>query len=329
MTQPTLPQGFTMRPPTFDDVPVVTQLIRTCQIVDRGSSDFFEENLRNVWQTPGVEMTKDLWMIFAPDGQLAAEMMLNRVIFPKLYATPWVHPDYVQYSLDAYLLSKAEERVQQLIPSAPENARITLTTSCSEKNHTRRQNVEQAGFTHIRSAWVMEIELDAPPPAPVWSEGIQLRPFTLEMARAVYAADDEAFSDSWGYMPISFDVFENALLKGSDFDPTLWFIAYDGAQIAGEALCEYHRGSGSGWVGALSVRRPWRRKGLALALLHHAFGEFYRRGIHKVGLDVDTESLTGATRLYERAGMHVVRQDNQYQKELRAGIELSTQALDV
>ena len=77
----------------------------------------------------------------------------------------------------------------------------------------------------------------------------------------------------------------------------------------------------------LSVRRPWRRKGLGMALLYHSFGEFYRRGTRKVGLDVDSQNLTGATRLYERVGMRVNRQYDSYEKELRPGIELSTQSL--
>ena len=80
-------------------------------------------------------------------------------------------------------------------------------------------------------------------------------------------------------------------------------------------------------MNSLSVLRPWRRKGLGLALLHHAFGEFYRRGYHKAALYVDAQNLTGATRLYERAGMHIVRQFDKYEKELRPGIELSVQSL--
>jgi mycothiol synthase len=78
-------------------------------------------------------------------------------------------------------------------------------------------------------------------------------------------------------------------------------------------------------VGELSVRRPWRKVGLGLALLHHAFGEFYRRGEHNVRLNADSQNLTGAIRLYTRAGMHQIRQNNQYQKELRPGIELSNE----
>jgi GNAT superfamily N-acetyltransferase len=75
------------------------------------------------------------------------------------------------------------------------------------------------------------------------------------------------------------------------------------------------------------VRRPWRKHGLGLALLHHAFGEFYRRGTREIGLGVDAQSLTGATRLYERAGMHALLHYDSYEKELRPGVELSVQSL--
>ncbi len=83
-----------------------------------------------------------------------------------------------------------------------------------------------------------------------------------------------------------------------------------------------------GWVGSLSVRRPWRRKGLAAALLHHTFGEFYRRGQRRVGLSVDSSNLTGATRVYERAGMHTDQHRAVYAKVLRDGEEISTESLD-
>ena len=69
----------------------------------------------------------------------------------------------------------------------------------------------------------------------------------------------------------------------------------------------------------LAVRRPWRLRGLGLALLRRAFGEFYSRGTRKVTLAVDSQSLTGATRLYERAGMRVERLYSVYRKELSTG----------
>ena len=70
---------------------------------------------------------------------------------------------------------------------------------------------------------------------------------------------------------------------------------------------------------------PERIKGKEL---YHSFGEFYRRGVHKVSLGVDSQSLTGATRLYERAGMHIELSYDAYEKELRPGVDLSTQTLE-
>jgi mycothiol synthase len=97
--------------------------------------------------------------------------------------------------------------------------------------------------------------------------------------------------------------------------------------VAAFARCQDEKALG-GWIHTLGVLRPWRRHGLGQALLYHAFAEFYRRGINNVYLGVDAQSLTGATRLYERAGMHVVRLFKAYEKELRAGKELSTQTVE-
>ena len=62
-----------------------------------------------------------------------------------------------------------------------------------------------------------------------------------------------------------------------------------------------------GYVGLLGVRRPWRRKGLGEALLLRSFQAFRERGWTRGTLGVDASSPTGATRLYERAGMRVYR----------------------
>jgi len=49
-----------------------------------------------------------------------------------------------------------------------------------------------------------------------------------------------------------------------------------------------------------------------------------------VGLGVDAQSLTGATRLYEKAGMHPDphHQLSFFELELRPGIDLSTQTAE-
>jgi mycothiol synthase len=96
----------------------------------------------------------------------------------------------------------------------------------------------------------------------------------------------------------------------------------DGDEIAGVTLCKTL--AGEGWVNVVGVRRPWRKRGLGLALLRHALAEYQRRGVDKVALSVDAESITGAPRLYGRAGMSVRESYIIHLKELRQGADLGT-----
>ena len=106
------------------------------------------------------------------------------------------------------------------------------------------------------------------------------------------------------------------MIERDDFDPNAWIIARDGYEIAGGSLNAIE--DEEAWVAVLFVRRPWRRRGLGLALLRASFREFWKRGVPKAALGVDAENPTGATRLYERAGMHVVREERMYRKDVRA-----------
>jgi ribosomal protein S18 acetylase RimI-like enzyme len=129
---------------------------------------------------------------------------------------------------------------------------------------------------------------------------------------------DEAFEDHWGHIPGDFNFWTQRVFGKEDFDPSLCFLVVAGNQIAASALCFFKQEKG--WVQTLGVRKPWRRLGLGLALLNHALGEFYRRGKRVVELGVDAQNPTGATRLYQRAGMHVANEYVVYEKELRPGI---------
>ena len=150
---------------------------------------------------------------------------------------------------------------------------------------------------------------------------------------------DEAFQDHWGYTPMSYERFREDMLDVPDFEPHLWFLAVaDDAegdrsqpdQIAGFSLCRSRsfQHPDAAYVMELAVRRPWRRQGVALALLHHTFRTFQAMGIDTVSLGVDASSLTGATRLYEKAGMHVSERWDFHEKILRDGRVLATERLE-
>ncbi|MEO7840100.1 MAG: GNAT family N-acetyltransferase, partial [Anaerolineales bacterium] len=193
---------------------------------------------------------------------------------------------------------------------------------------------EDMGYQHIRSSYNMRINMDEPPPAPVVPDGITLKIYNPGTdLEAVYRADMEAFRDHFGCVEEPFEQglerFKHFMTGYEGFDPSLWFLAMDGDEIAGVYLCrkEAYDNPEVGFVNTLAVRRPWRKRGIGLALLLHAFGEFYRRGQRKAGLGVDAENLTGALRLYENAGMHVHRASGLFEKEIRSGKEISVQSL--
>ncbi len=176
------------------------------------------------------------------------------------------------------------------------------------------------GYARIRSSFEMLIELDDDRPAVrEWPPGVDVRTYRHpEHEEATYEAQEEAFRDTWDYAPQSLDQWREFVLNGRGFDPTLWFLGWDGDEIAGICLAFPERvgDPGLGWIAILGVRRPWRKRGLGEALLRHAFRELHARGLRRVGLGVDAESPTGATRLYERVGMRVASRSDSWEKQL-------------
>ena len=125
----------------------------------------------------------------------------------------------------------------------------------------------------------------------------------------------DAFIDHWGSHDRTYEEWSQGKFGTPNFDPTLWMIAWDGNEVAGFTQNRFRQGIG--WIGTIAVRRPWRGKGLGIALMRHTFGEFYKRGTSTIGLGVDSANLTGATRLYQRAGMVVASEYAIYEKELK------------
>jgi mycothiol synthase len=312
----------------MDDVRAVHELLSICDIAEYGTPDLSEEEIRAQWSSPSQNLETDVWIVLTPENNIIGySEVWQRGQHALLFAFMRVHPDYRNSGIENHLLHLAEARALQHIPEAPPDARVTLNLWTSSLNTEMQQVLEHEGFTRIRTHWRMEIDMEQAPPAPEWSEGITVRTFVPgQDDRSVFEMVDEAFQDHWGHMPGNFEEWKHRTVKRENFDPTLWFLAFEADKIAGGALCAYYMDSA--WVDTLGVLRPWRRKGLGMALLRHAFGEFYRRGSRKVVLGVDSQNLTGAVRLYLRAGMHVAREDYTYSKELRAGRELSTQAIE-
>jgi len=172
--------------------------------------------------------------------------------------------------------------------------------------------VEQRGYRQQMISYSMEITLDAPAPATL-PDSIEIRGYREgEDVEQVRALLNEAFIDDPFFQEITPRSFREFHLKGRGYDPSLWFLAWGGNDLAGIALAFPERNGDTdlAWISDLGVRSSWRKRGLGEALLRTAFHEAHLRGIPRVGLGVDVENPTGALRLYERVGMVPVSQHN-------------------
>jgi mycothiol synthase len=204
------------------------------------------------------------------------------------------------------------EAATALLDWAERGAGRPLRVWCPAADHGASERVEARGYQAIRSSYHMSLELDVVPPAPEWPAGITVRTLRPGEEHAVYEAQQEAFEDHWDYVRDPWERWSRHL--GELLDPTLWFLAVDAEEIAGVALCRVHSGdSDECWVEELGVRRAWRRRGIATALLRHAFRVFRERGFRRARLGVDAENTTGAVRLYEQVGMTQVRRYDTYE----------------
>jgi mycothiol synthase len=185
--------------------------------------------------------------------------------------------------------------------------------------HEPAEVLARRGYRLWRSAFTMQIELGGRvPAAPQLPEGIELRRFEPEAGETLRAALNEAFVDDPFFDEVTPAKFREFYLHARGFDPSLWLLAWDRAELAGFVLA-FPEAAGQpdlGWIEVLGVRAPWRRRGLGESLLRTAFGVLHARGLRKVGLGVDAENATGALGVYERAGMRQVRRGDNWVLDL-------------
>ena len=333
-----LSAGYAARPAAMTDLEIVVDFLNLTSIGFFGKEEFSVEEYRREWGTPGFELSTDSLLIISPSGDIVGYQEVWDIFKPSIRVNIWgrVHPEHEDIGIGTYLIAWAEQRARQAVERAPEGARVSVRSYVPYVNKKGPFQHREAGFVAARFSLRMVIELNGHPPRPHFPDDVTVRTMhTGEEHDVIYAVRD-SFQDHFGYVDMPFEeefkLWKHVMENDPYYDPTLWFLAEAGSEIVGMSLCwpRTSEDEKMGWVDTLGVRRPWRRRGIALALLHHSFDELYQRGARRVGLGVDGMSLTGATRLYEKAGMHSdpMHRYEMYEKELRPGVELSTTTLD-
>jgi len=298
-----------VRAPTLDDAHSVAALIAERDRADFAEVDsisFTGDELREWWRLDEARLETDAWIALS-NGEVVAYARANRERdLADVVDESCVHPKARGLGIGSNLLDLAEGWARE---------RGLGRIQVHVVNDDGRRLAEERGHALVRYFWRMEIDLAAEPSEPKQPDGLTIRPYRpVDDDEALHAAHQQAFVEHWEFTPEPLEEWLKWRLERGDYHPELWRLASEGDEIAGAALCfgERHQG----WVLDLFVGPRWRRRGLGLVLLESGFRALWRRGHTHVGLEVDSENETGATRLYERAGMHVTRRYATYEKAL-------------
>ena len=301
-----LPAGYASRPATWDDLDAVVGLFNACDRADVGFEEPIRGHFEEDWRTPTFDLESSTLMVHAENGTLAAYAQASG-LNPELSLDGFggVHPDHRRRGLGAALVDWIEDRA-----AAARTPKLYNGVSSTDESANRL--LARRGYAHVRTFRHMQIDVGSPvsttPP-----EGIAIRPYRHDAdARAVYDAIEEAFQDHWAHESYPFDLHVEQMGR---VDPRLAPLATEGGEVVGAALGRVMEGAG--WIDVVGVRRAWRGRGVGKALLLRSFDGFAELGVGTVLLNVDSESPTGATRLYEKAGMRERRSFHVFEKQLR------------
>lgn len=331
--------GYCWRALTLQDAERCAEISTALSACAGAGERFQPRDFRTEWTEPNFDL--------GASSLGAADSTDKLIAFAVLFATeeppvrPWfswgVDPEHGEPKLRAKLLDWAIDRGKAVIASCPPDARVSLWGGAYQSYRADECALQAAGFSPGRLWHEMRIDMTERPAAVALPDGFVARPYRHEADLPILVdLVRDSFSDHYGHIEQSFEkdleMFRHWLNGSPVFDPDRVMLAMDEATgiVAGSVvpLTEYQRRPGVGYIDMVGVRRAYRRRGLASAMLRRSFVEYWDRGIKAVCLEVDGESLTNALALYERVGMRVQQSFVMYEKLLRDGVELAKVALE-
>jgi mycothiol synthase len=232
-----------------------------------------------------------------------------------------VHPDWRRRGIGTALLLRQQERLAAAMAADPRPGVREFRSICLEVEEGDLALLRAHGYAPIRFGFEMRRYLTGALPEIPVPEGLVVRPPVEAEYRAVFDGDEEAFRDHWGYRPAEEADFHSRFY-GPEMDPTLFLVAWDGDQVAGVVMNAIFAdeneaiGVQRGWLEHVSVRRPWRGRGVAKALCAASFRLLREKGIDEAWLGVDAANPMGALQLYEGLGFSTVRRWYAYGRPL-------------
>jgi len=298
-----LPAGFTVRVPATDDLASVAEVFAADDIDDVGEVVLDADFIGGAWSRSGFDLATDAWVVVDDAGTIVAYAHAMRDGPDVVDSWGIVHPAHRGQGLGLDLLDRIEERAGQLLAGVPD---AKFRQSVNAGDRAAAAMLQARGLRQVRHFWHMGLDLEGPVHTGGTPDGIEITGVDPHQdLPAMHAVLIEAFADDWGYHPQPFDDWADDYAGSPTYDPTLWLLARDGAEPVAALVAQVY--GDRGWISEIGVLKSHRGRGIADAMLRRSFATFAERGFGRVMLNVDAENPTGATTLYERVGMRIIK----------------------
>jgi mycothiol synthase len=305
------------------DYPLMVAILDTCNVADR--LDYINTVEEVAWVFSHLENCDP------KQDMLFAEVYDEPVAFSRVWwveegtgerlykSLGFVHPGWRRQGLGAAMLAYGERHLRAIAREHPAAIPKRLRVWATDTEEGALALFAAAGYEPVRHYIMMIRPIDLPLPDALLPAGFEVRPVEPGHIRAIWDAMWEARRDHWGYVEPTGVDYER-WTQGRLFVPSLWKVAWLGEQIAGMVLNRLDEvqnaqyGRRWGYTQDIFVRRPWRRRGLARALLAESIRMFREMGMEETALGVDTQNPSGALGLYESMGYRAIQRHTFFSK---------------
>lgn len=319
-TQTSAIETLRWTPLTADTVEQWAELCNLLATVD-GTEEFYEPaDLVEELQEPGVTPETDTWGVWDEDrliayGQLRVSANLDDEGRVSARFAGGVHPDLRGRGIGREIVRRMEARGRDLAGERHPGAPAIFRADGELEGSAARRLFTHLGYAVVRHFNALARPVPGDPLTVPEIPGVQLVTSTAEHERAVHVAHVAAFADHWGSTASTEEGWHGHWSSRSSRHEVSSLAVDDRGEVLAYVLA-------SQWVPRelyitiVGTVPQARGRGLAAACLARTLllagesGEYDKAELH-----VDSESPTGATRLYERLGFALVRTTAAMQKD--------------
>lgn len=300
------------------DIDAIHAVVSAADAVDHPTWTTPRQDVAEAFESTHIDPARDTLVAVTADGEIVATGV--SALHPSraggmlsVDLSGAVHPQWRRRGIGTALLRWLDARAQQQVARAAQSlegggSEGRLKAYVEEPNTDHATILAAQGYTAERWFSTMERDLAQPVTALPMPEGISLVPYDRARDADALAARNDAFRDHWGSLPSNEERWQQ-FVGGDFFRPDLSRMAVtDDGQIVAFCLASVNEedfvalGASHAYIDLIGVIRSHRKRGLAPLVIAAALEAVRAEGFERAVLDVDTDSPTGANRLYEEVG---------------------------